>query len=414
MPSLANASRAAIAIDTSEPVASSVTWRSPVRLGQHIGARAPSGFRLRASVRSSGRPWRVSARIDGRVRDACSAKRPAFGGLDRIGRAEHQEVRDRAQRREMLDRLVGRPVLAEADRIVRHHIDDAQLHQRRQPDRRPGVIGEGQEGPAIGNEPAMRGDAVHRRRHADARARRNGGSGRRNRRGAHPSAFRPGVVRRGQVGRAAEQLGHRRDQRVEHRARGLARRQLRVLGAEIVAQLGDQRRRNRPAVRPSGGAGTRRACRARRRRAAASQACRTAAPRAPASRHSARTSSGTTNGPNSQPSRSLAPLISSAPSGAPCAAAVPALVGAPNAIIVRQAMRLGRSLSLGAADRGGDRVVVHAVDPLRRPAMRPEPLELVVGDREAGRPVDRDRIVVPQHDQLVELEMPGERRSPRG
>ena len=37
------------------------------------------------------------------------------------------QMRDRAQRREMLDRLVRRPVLAEADRIVRHHIDDAAI-----------------------------------------------------------------------------------------------------------------------------------------------------------------------------------------------------------------------------------------------------------------------------------------------
>ena len=33
-------------------------------------------------------------------------------------------LRDRAQRRQMLDRLVGRAVLAEADRVVRHHVDD--------------------------------------------------------------------------------------------------------------------------------------------------------------------------------------------------------------------------------------------------------------------------------------------------
>jgi hypothetical protein len=32
---------------------------------------------------------------------------------------------DGAQRRQMLDRLVGRAVFAEADRVMRHHIDDA-------------------------------------------------------------------------------------------------------------------------------------------------------------------------------------------------------------------------------------------------------------------------------------------------
>src|SRR3546814_3726140 len=38
---------------------------------------------------------------------------PALGGLDRVGRAEHLEVRDRAQGGQVLDRLVGRAVLAE-------------------------------------------------------------------------------------------------------------------------------------------------------------------------------------------------------------------------------------------------------------------------------------------------------------
>jgi hypothetical protein len=50
---------------------------------------------------------------------------PAFGGLHRIGRAQHEMVRDGAQRGQMLDRLMRRSVLAEADRIVRHHEDHA-------------------------------------------------------------------------------------------------------------------------------------------------------------------------------------------------------------------------------------------------------------------------------------------------
>src|SRR3546814_5389926 len=38
---------------------------------------------------------------------------PALGGLDRVGRAEHLEVRDRAQGGQVLDRLVGRAVRSE-------------------------------------------------------------------------------------------------------------------------------------------------------------------------------------------------------------------------------------------------------------------------------------------------------------
>ena len=68
---------------------------------------------------------------------------PGLGGLDGIAGPEHQQIGNRAQRRQMLDRLMGRPVLAQSDGIMRHHMDDADAHQRRQPDRRPAVVGEG-------------------------------------------------------------------------------------------------------------------------------------------------------------------------------------------------------------------------------------------------------------------------------
>jgi hypothetical protein len=55
-----------------------------------------------------------------------------------------------AQQRQMLDRLVGRTVLAEADRVVRHHVDDALPHQRRQPHRAARIVGEAQERAAVG------------------------------------------------------------------------------------------------------------------------------------------------------------------------------------------------------------------------------------------------------------------------
>ena len=46
----------------------------------------------------------------------------------------------------MLDRLVRRPVGPEADRVVRHHVDVRQSHQRGEPHRRPSVVREGEEG----------------------------------------------------------------------------------------------------------------------------------------------------------------------------------------------------------------------------------------------------------------------------
>ena len=60
-------------------------------------------------------------------------------------------------------------------------------------------------------------------------------------------------------------------------------------------------------------------------------------------------------------------------------------------------------------DRGRDRLLILAVDQFGRPAGRLEALHLVdrVGNR--GRPVDRNAVVVIQHDQLVELPVPGQR-----
>ena len=128
----------------------------------------------------------------------------------------------------MLDRLVRRPVLAEADRVVREDVDDALLHQRRHADRVAAVVAEGEEGAAVRDEAAVQGDAVHDRRHAelahavvdvaaapalgvlDDRA-VAGEAQRRRVRGV-------GQVRAGQVGAAAEQLGQRLRERLERRS----------------------------------------------------------------------------------------------------------------------------------------------------------------------------------------------------
>jgi hypothetical protein len=50
------------------------------------------------------------------------------------------------------------------------------------------------------------------------------------------------------------------------------------------------------------------------------------------------------------------------------------------------------------------------IDPYRRPAIRHEALDLVVGHRPFGRPAERDPVVVEQHDQPAQAEMAGERR----
>ena len=218
----------------------------------------------------------------------------------------------------------------------------------------------------------MHGDAVHRRRHPVL---------------AHPVTdiaagevaaadvllvLGLGVVRRRQVGRAADQLRNDPGQacRAPCPRPGASRSSRSPAGSRRRAWR--SLRRDRAAARRAGAAGTRRG--ARRRGVAGALPRRGARPRrARRPRATPRgCPRGSTKGGSLQPSRSRAPAISAAPSGEPCAAAVPALVGAPKAIVVRQAIRFGRSLVLGAPDGLGDRLVIMAVDPFGGPAMRPE------------------------------------------
>ena len=102
----------------------------------------PGRFRARSSVGSA---WRVSTRQAGSCL-SCSDHAPGLDDLVGVGRAEHDQARDRAQRRQLLDRLVGRAVLADADRVVREDVDRPEApSDRRQADRRPHVVAEDQE-----------------------------------------------------------------------------------------------------------------------------------------------------------------------------------------------------------------------------------------------------------------------------
>ena len=110
-------------------------------------------------------------------------------------------------------------------------------HQGRKADRRPAVIGEGEEGAAIGNEAAMQREAVHRGRHAvlaDAVMDVVAGE-----RVARDRRLRLGMrqVRMRQVGRAADRSGNCPGDAVEHLLRSLPRRELRTLGGKALAQF---------------------------------------------------------------------------------------------------------------------------------------------------------------------------------
>ena len=91
---------------------------------------------------------------------------PRLGRLVGVGGPDHQQIRDRPQGREVLDRLMGRAVLAQADAVVRADEDRRVLRQGRHADRAAHVIGEDQEGPAVRAEQTRDADAVHDRAHA--------------------------------------------------------------------------------------------------------------------------------------------------------------------------------------------------------------------------------------------------------
>ena len=158
------------------------------------------------------------------------------------------QARDRAQRGEVLDRLVGRAVLAEADRVVRPDVGDRQLHQRGQPDRAAHVVGEDQERAAVDAGAAVQRDAVHDRAHARARGRRSAACGRTGPPGHilvwrsvgrnDGSPFDRGVVALGEVGRAAPQLGQHRLERGQHLAGRLAGGDALRVGVEARQLLG--------------------------------------------------------------------------------------------------------------------------------------------------------------------------------
>jgi hypothetical protein len=114
-------------------------------VGEHVAAAAQP---LRGGVARAVEDRHGLAGEDQRHRvvGAVDREPPGLGGLVRVGGTDHVEMGDRPQRGQLLDRLVGRPVLAEADRVVGEEVDHRQLHQGREADARAAVVGEGEVG----------------------------------------------------------------------------------------------------------------------------------------------------------------------------------------------------------------------------------------------------------------------------
>jgi len=83
----------------------------------------------------------------------CAA--PGGDGLDPVAGAPELHARNHAQARQVLDRLVSGPVLAQPDRVVGIDVDARRMHERGHAHRIARVVGEGQERPAERLEAAV-------------------------------------------------------------------------------------------------------------------------------------------------------------------------------------------------------------------------------------------------------------------
>ena len=120
MPSPASSFCASSASCTSEPVAM-MTARGAGGVGEHVAAARDACECSSCLAEAAGSGATAASAVGPFLRS--SAARPGDRGLDRVARAPDVHVRDQAQARGVLDRLVRRAVLAEADRVVREDVD---------------------------------------------------------------------------------------------------------------------------------------------------------------------------------------------------------------------------------------------------------------------------------------------------
>ncbi len=232
-------------------------------------------------------------------------EQPRLRRLAPVRRPQHGHAGDEAQRHRVLDRLVGRAVLAQEDRVVREHIDRALLHQRREPQRAAHVVGEREERRAVRDDAAVQRHAVQDAGHAVLADAEVQVPARAVEARERARLVDEGLGRAREIGRAAPQLRQVRGQRVEHLARGRARRRRLVVEARpgrVPRQVGRELAGDASASSSRGELGVGLAVGGHR----ASQAVRCAAPRARSASNAATASSGTMKaGSSGQPIASL-------------------------------------------------------------------------------------------------------------
>ena len=182
---------------------------------------------------------------------------------------------------QLLDRLMRRSILAVAHGVVGEDENGRQLHQRGQPDGRPRIVAEDEEGRAEGPQLGQR-QAVDDRRHgvlADAEM-EIAAAGTAGLEVARAGELQRRLVRRAEVGRAAQEPGNVLGEHVQHLARGVAAGDALGVGREARQVAVPARGQLAPLHLVDLGGELRELLRGSRRRAPPS-ARRAAAPRAP-------------------------------------------------------------------------------------------------------------------------------------
>jgi hypothetical protein len=133
------------------------------RLGlEHVATAR--GVRL-DSVRLEHRKALARQQQRGRPGVRLERSSPRGNRLARVGRPPNGQVRNRAERGEMLHGLMRRPVFADEDRVVREHERHRVLHHRGEPQRRAHVVAEDQERTDVRPDPAVERETVGDRPH---------------------------------------------------------------------------------------------------------------------------------------------------------------------------------------------------------------------------------------------------------
>ena len=170
-----------------------------------------------------------------------------------IAGTDDEQIGDRAQRRQVLNGLVGRPIFSDADAVVGEGKNRAQVGERGQAYCRAHVVREHEKRCRERDEAAMIDEPIHRGSHgmlADAEVHVAPGVApaatnqplrpvaRTQRRLEVAVLLEPRVRRRIEIARAANHFGHRARHFLQHRLRSLARRHALCVSREDGELLG--------------------------------------------------------------------------------------------------------------------------------------------------------------------------------